>query len=40
MTYTIRNHDVVQLATDAGRIVRVSGTAQGDELTLASIAVR
>jgi hypothetical protein len=38
--YTIRNQDVVDLATQAGRTVQVSGTARGDELTLASVAVR
>jgi hypothetical protein len=37
MTYTIRNHDFVQLTTDAGRVVRVSGTADGEQLTLARI---
>jgi hypothetical protein len=37
MTYTIRNHDFVKLTTDAGRAVRVSGTADGEQLTLARI---
>jgi len=38
--YTIRNQDVVDVAAQAGRTVQVSGTARGDELTLASVAVR
>jgi hypothetical protein len=37
MTYTIRNHDVGHLTTDAGRMVRVSGTADGEQLTLSRI---